>query len=69
MKPTKTTDHSAVSMISSAKPIGPLAIVMPNARASSTIADAMMSPLTASAIRRPSTIAVRGMGDWRSLSK
>jgi hypothetical protein len=67
--PRKTTDHSAVSATSSTNPIGPLAIETPNGSASSTRTVAMSRPFTSSAIRRPSTIAVRGIGVARTLSK
>jgi len=69
MKPAKTTAQSAVSAISSTKPSSPLAMVMPNGSASSTIAVAISRPLASSAISRPSTMEVRGIGVARSLSK
>ena len=69
MKPTNTTAHSAVSATSRTKPTAPLAIEMPKISPSTTSAVAITTPFTASAIRRPSTIAVRGIGAARSLSK
>ena len=69
MKPENTTAQVAVITISSTKPSGPLAIVMPNGSATSTMADAIAALLNASANRRPNTMAVRGMGAARSLSK
>ena len=68
-KPRKTTDHSAVSRTSSTKPSGPLAISMPKAIPSAITAVAITRPLANSAISRPSTMAVRGIGTARSLSK
>ena len=44
-------------------------MVMPNGSATSTMTDAIAALLTASAKRRPNTMAVRGMGAARSLSK
>ena len=46
-----------------------VAIVMPNAIPSSTIRTEISSPFASSAISRPSTIDVRGIGAERSLSK
>jgi hypothetical protein len=42
---------------------------MPKTMPSTTSAVAIRTPLTSSAIRRPSTIAVRDTGAARSLSK
>ena len=52
-----------------AAPIARSSIVMPKTSASATIAAAIAAALRNSAIRRPSTIAVRGTGAARSLSK
>ncbi len=51
------------------KPSTPLAIEIPKTIASATIAAAIPMPLTPSAISRPSTIELRGIGAARSLSK
>ena len=68
-KPTKTTDHSAVSATSRTRPIGPLSMWMPNGSDTSTMSTAMRTPLHASAMSRPKTIDERGTGVARSLSK
>ena len=69
MKPANTTAQSALSATSSTKPSGPLAIVMPKISPSRTIATVISTLLAPSATSRPSTIAVRGTGVARSLSK
>jgi len=69
MKPTNTHAHSAVSRTSSRKPSTPLAIEMPKMMPSTTIRVEISTPLANSAIRRPSTSAVREIGAARSLSK
>ena len=69
MKPVNTTAQSAVSAMSRTKPSGPLAMRMPKGSASSTITVAISRPLTASAMSRPITIAIREIGAARSLSK
>ena len=51
------------------KPSTPLAISMPKISPSTRIATAITTPLTNSAMRRPSTIELRAIGVARSLSK
>ena len=69
MNPENTTAHPAAIAIRSRKPSGPLAIVMPNGRATRTMTVVMQTLFTASELRRPKTMAVRATGAARSLSK